>query len=188
MSRVSAVVTALWFSTLCLVSGAVAAQDFSGLARVTPESSQISDDGRGASVHLGLSQGVPYRVFTLDGPPRLVLDFQEVDWTGLNTQDFLAGERISSVQFGSYVPGWSRMVLELAGPMEVATAALEVDPVTAAAVLKVALLPSDVESFAAASGAPHDARWDLPEAQDLQVAPVRDENAPLLVVLDPGHG
>ncbi len=168
--------------------GAAAGQVFSGLARVDPAVSRIADAGAGADIRLGLSQGVPYRLFTLDGPPRLVLDFQEVDWTGLKSDELLSGAQITSVKFGTYVPGWSRMVLALSGPMAVEAAALAVDPVTSAAVLDISLAPSDAEDFARVSGAPHDARWDLPVPQALDIVPQRDENAPLLVVLDPGHG
>ncbi|MEP4036101.1 N-acetylmuramoyl-L-alanine amidase [Pseudophaeobacter sp.] len=188
MGRLNAMVTALWLAGLCLIGAVASAQEFSGLARINGEMSRVKDAGKGAEIQLGLSQGVPYRLFTLDGPARLVLDFQEVDWAGLSPDEFLTGESVTSVQFGTYVPGWSRMVLELAGPMAVEAAALEVDPVTAAALLKVALHPSTPEDFARAAGAPQDMRWDLPAPQALNVAPQRDENAPLLVVLDPGHG
>ncbi|MGR3623951.1 N-acetylmuramoyl-L-alanine amidase [Pseudophaeobacter sp.] len=188
MGRLKAVIGALWLVGYGLLAADAGAQDFSGLARVNPEVSKIRDAGQGAEVKLGLSQGVPYRLFTLDAPPRLVLDFQEVDWSGLTAADLLSGERITSAQFGTYVPGWSRMVLELAGPMQVETAALEVDPVTAAALLSVSLQRSDPESFANSVGAPQDARWDLPAPQPLGRRRNRDENAPLLVVLDPGHG
>ncbi|KPD13865.1 N-acetylmuramoyl-L-alanine amidase [Phaeobacter sp. 11ANDIMAR09] len=188
MGRGKAAIAALWLGGLCLFGSVAAAQEFSGLARILGEISRISDAGGGAKIQLGLSQGVPYRLFTLDKPPRLVVDFQEVDWSGLDPEAFLNGETVSSVQFGTYVPGWSRMVLALSGPMAVAAAELEIDPVTAAGVLEVALQPSSAAEFAKASGAPQDARWDLPSPQALETIPQRDENAPLLVVLDPGHG
>ncbi len=188
MGRGKAAIAALWLGGLCLFGSVAAAQEFSGLARILGEISRISDAGGGAKIQLGLSQGVPYRLFTLDKPPRLVVDFQEVDWSGLDPEAFLNGETVSSVQFGTYVPGWSRMVLALSGPMAVAAAELEIDPVTAAGVLEVALQPSSAAEFAKVSGAPQDARWDLPPPQALETIPQRDENAPLLVVLDPGHG
>ena len=164
------------------------AQGFSALARVEPEQSLVQDRRGGAEITLSLSQGVPYRLFTLDGPPRLVLDFQEVDWSGLRRENFLKGQNILSAQYGTYVPGWSRMVLELAAPMRVATSALKVDPVTAAARLSLVLEKVGPEEFAASLGAPHDARWDLPAPAPIKRPLQRDENAPLLVVLDPGHG
>lgn len=177
---------------ICLLAAGAWAQGssgrFSGLARIDAEASRVRDAGRGAEITLGLSQGVPYRLFTLDSPPRLVLDFQEADWTGLTAEALLQGEQVTAAQFGTYVPGWSRLVLQLAGPMKVASAAMSVDQVTAAARLAVALQPASAEDFAASAGAPQDPRWDLPAPEVMRSKAERDENAPLLVMLDPGHG
>ena len=186
MGRLLSYFTMIWL--LAGSAGAVGAQGFSGLARIDAETSHVRDTGLGAEVSLGLSQGVPYRLFTLDGPPRLVLDFQEVDWTGLTAGALLQGEQIAAAQFGTYVPGWSRLVLELTQPMQVASAEMTVDPVTAAARLAVMLTPANAEEFADNSGAPQDPRWDLPAPEALEGKAARDENAPLLVMLDPGHG
>lgn len=184
MSRILAAFAALW-----LFAGIAAAQPFSGLARIDSDRSRISDAGRdGARIDLFLSQGVPYRLFTLDGPPRLVLDFQEVDWTGLSAASLLNSQRMKQVQFGTYVPGWSRMVAELAAPMAVTVADVQLDEVTGVAHLQVVLAPVDAERFAAAAGAPLDPRWDLPPPEDLGPVPERTADGPLVVVLDPGHG
>ena len=149
---------------MCLaVAGSVDAQGFSGLARVLPDQSGISDTRRTTVLDLRLSQGVPYRVFTLNDPARLVLDFQEVDWQGVETDAFETSERVGSVHFGGYVPGWSRMVLMLAEPLAVDLVDLRIDDVTGSARLALVLVPVDAESFAESAGAPRDARWDLPE-------------------------
>lgn len=161
---------------------------FSALARVLPQESAIKDARQGAEIKLILSQGVPFRVFTLDAPHRLVLDFQEVDWTGLETERFNQSEQITSVHFGGYVPGWSRMVLGLTAPLAIDTAAMELDEITAEAVLKVALVTSSEAAFAEDAGAPRDARWDLPEPEPIALPAPSDADAPLLVMLDPGHG
>lgn len=164
------------------------AQEFSGLARIDATSSRIEDQGNGALITLNLSQGVPYRLFTLDNPPRLVLDFQEVDWRGLNSDTLLQGSQITRAQFGTYVPGWSRMVLKLAKPMAVLGAAMDIDPVTARAQLQLELGAVDAQVFSEDAGAPTDPRWDLPKAENLPIIEERSPDAPLLVVLDPGHG
>ncbi|WP_170329150.1 N-acetylmuramoyl-L-alanine amidase [Ruegeria arenilitoris] len=184
MSRIFYAIALIWALTC-----AAYAQDFNALARVLPEDSLIADDGRaGVRVELGLSQGVPYRVFTLRDPYRMVLDFQEVDWTGLETETFLQTDRISGVQFGAYVPGWSRMVLELGAPLAVDTADLRVDKNTGAAHLALSLRGTDFDSFAAGAGAPRQPGWDLPEPAVTPVKPGRDGTRPLVVMLDPGHG
>ncbi|WP_037309795.1 N-acetylmuramoyl-L-alanine amidase [Ruegeria halocynthiae] len=184
MSRIIYAIALIWALT-----GAAAAQDFSALARVLPAQSRIVDDGRsGVRIELGLSQGVPYRVFTLRDPYRMILDFQEVDWTGLNRDAFLQTNRISGVQFGAYVPGWSRMVLDLGAPLAVDTADMRIDPVTGAARLSLNLMGTDFDRFAASAGAPRQPGWDLPEPAVTSAVPGADGSRPLRVMLDPGHG
>lgn len=188
MSRlIPALVAAL--SLICFASSTPQAQPFSGLARVDGDQSRMRDaKGDAVVMDLHLSQGVPYRVFLLDEPPRLVLDFQEVDWTGLDRDAFDLSDRIVSVKYGTYVPGWSRMVAALGQPMVVDQVGLQIDAVTSAAHLRVRLAKANAETFAASIGAPRDSRWDLPETT-IPAAPVtRDAEARLMVVLDPGHG
>lgn len=181
-----------WLTWAMTVASAAVAQDFSALARIDPATSRITDSGDGVEIELGLSQGVPWRLFTLASPPRLVLDFQEVDWTGLQAEALLRSRRVRSVRFGSYVPGWSRLVAELAGPYGIDSAGMRVDEATGWARLSVRLSRRDEESFVAGSGAPHDPRWDLPEPS-LPVATgagngTGDDTRPMVVVIDPGHG
>ncbi|UWR78879.1 N-acetylmuramoyl-L-alanine amidase [Phaeobacter inhibens] len=163
-------------------------QGFSGLARIEPQETRAEDRRSGTDITLGLSQGVPYRLFTLAAPPRVVLDFQEVDWSGLSAQALVTEDGITAAQFGTYVPGWSRLVLALAQPMQIETAAMDIDPVTAAARLSVALRETTAEEFAATTGAPRDARWDLPAPTPMIAREAKDSLAPLLIVIDPGHG
>lgn len=176
-------------AALLALAAVAPAQEFSGLARIDPEASRITDAGRrGVFIDLQLSQGVPYRLFTLDGPPRLVLDFQEVDWSGLDADRLVQTDRVRRAQFGAYVPGWSRMVVELAAPMAVKEAELGIDAVTAAAHLALRLAPVPQAEFTAAAGPPYDPRWDLPEPAGVEPGVVDDPDGPLLVMLDPGHG
>lgn len=180
---------ALALLIVMLWPAALSAQAFSGLARIDAARSAITDHGRGGvRVDLFLDPGVPYRVFTLDGPPRLIIDFQEVDWTGLAPEALLQTDRIAGVQFGAYVPGWSRLVADLGGPLAIDEAALELSDTTLTAHLRITLAPVGADVFAAVAGAPQDARWDLPEPSLEPPGKTRAEDAPLIVVLDPGHG
>lgn len=192
MSRIVAALAPILAPILALIwlgAGAADAQGFGGLARVDAGTSRITDHDRGgARIDLQLSQGVPWRLFTLDAPPRLVLDFREVDWTGLDSAALVQTDRVGPVQFGTYVPGWSRLVAVLSDPMAVETAALDVSAETGAAHLAVTLTPVTAEAFAASAGAPNDPRWDLPEPSAVAARPEAGAEDPLVVVLDAGHG
>lgn len=135
-------------------------------------------------VEFDLSQPVPWRVFTLDDPWRVVLDFSEVDWAGTPQPDGI-GEitRIDSVTFGRFRPGWSRLVLGLSRPMAVAQAEMETTPDGARLALR--LTDTDPASFAETAGPPEDGLFN--DAEATVVVPPPDDTR-LVVVLDPGHG
>ena len=177
---------------LAIGGAGVRAQEaaFSGLARLDAEGSAIADTARGLEMTLSLSQGVPYRVYTLNAPPRLVLDFQEVDWQGIGARDLIAGARVKGLRLGQIRPGWSRMVADLDAPYPLERAGLEIDRASGRAALRVVLGAADAERFAATAGTPALPGWDLPDPKTaLAAAPVRvPGEGPLVVVLDPGHG
>lgn len=168
-----------------LVALAAGAQEFSGLARLDQESSFITDTRRGIALQLGLSQGVPYRLFTLERPERLVLDFREVDWRGVDAQALDQSDRVVAVRVGGFRPGWSRMVVDLDGSFLLDSADMQLNSETGQGYLKVALLPGTAEAFAAASGAPDMPGWAPVETA---IEPAGTDGDRLLVVLDPGHG
>ncbi len=166
-------------------SSAAFAHDFSGLARIDPLQSRISDSRDGIDIELSLSQPVPYRVFTLADPYRLVVDFREVDWGELIAADILRSDRIQEVRFGVFRPGWSRMVIELEAPFDVAEAGLATNQTTAEARLRIRMTPASVDSFALSAGEPQTPDWDSGPVR--LTAPLPDTGKPVLV-LDPGHG
>ncbi|MFB9150464.1 N-acetylmuramoyl-L-alanine amidase [Roseovarius ramblicola] len=175
---------------LCLCGTARAeGAEFSGLARLQPAQSAVGAEGGGVVLRLGLSQGVPWRVFTLDGPPRLVLDFREMDWSGARAADLVATGRVRGLRMGQIRPGWSRMVADLAAPYPLEEAGLTVDPETGAAALRVRLGRADAARFAAASGRPDSPGWGpVPRADGTPPPTPREADAPLRVMIDPGHG
>ena len=164
------------------------AQDLSALARVEPGQSKIEEGWFGkTTLTLGLSQGVPFRVFLLSDPARLVVDFREVDWTGLKPESLLPKPgTIAKLRFGSFQPGWSRLVADLAGPMVPQEIGMPVDPASGAARLEITLKKATAEEFAEATGAPVDPAWtrSLSPAKPLQ----KKDKDRFLVAIDPGHG
>ncbi|MFD0857940.1 N-acetylmuramoyl-L-alanine amidase [Roseovarius aquimarinus] len=175
---------------LCLCGMGAAAQqsDFGALARLDAEASAITATRGQIEVKLALSQGVPFRIFSLDGPPRIVVDFREVDWAGTLGPELIETDLVTSARVGGFRPGWSRMVLELAEPFALARAGLVGGADGTGAVLRLLLERTDAASFAAGAGVPHQPGWDLPEPADVgDLSPTRGDGA-LVVVLDPGHG
>jgi N-acetylmuramoyl-L-alanine amidase len=157
------------------------AQDLSALARFEAKTSSIRGDGQGLALDLALSQPVPWRVRVKDNPPRLVLDMREVDWSGIAA---LPLPKSTTLRAGVFRPGWSRLVLELPGPMLVTSAGMETASGTH---LRLRLSPASASDFAAKAAEPEPPEWALPRAADLPPPPPRGAG-PLVVVLDPGHG
>lgn len=173
----------------CVSAWAAAAHEFSGLARLDVEASSITDRGRNVVIDLRLSQGVPYRVFTLDAPRRLVLDFREVDWGDMAPRELDQSDNVSNVRVGGFRPGWSRMVIDLEGPYLLQTAALNVEADSGVSVLEVVLRQGEPEEFAAKAGVPAMPGWDLPAGgKPASIKPRQRGDGPLRIVLDPGHG
>ena len=195
MSRIVKVIAAvalLWAMGLAAVAQAQSA-DFNALARVDAAQSRLTQVEDRVTLDLALSQGVPYRAYTLeaagDVPRRLVLDFREVDWQGITPEALGQAEAIGGLRFGAVRPGWSRMVLDLARPLVLDQAGLRILPESGAARLRIVLRAASAEEFAALSGAPHDPAFDLPAPEPVdRTARPRVGEGPLFVVLDPGHG
>tara|TARA_R110002094_G_scaffold12419_5_gene22534 strand:- start:1145 stop:2371 length:1227 start_codon:yes stop_codon:yes gene_type:complete len=177
-------ILALW---LVCVTGA-AAQDLTALARVDPARSEISDGWFGkTSITLGLSQGVPFRVFLLDNPARLVVDFREADWAGVKPDQLLTEPgRIAAVRFGAFQPGWSRLVADLAEPMLPMEIGMPVDETDGTATLEITLKRADPETYAAKAGTPVDPAWTA--ALTRPPEPKTAQADAFVVVIDPGHG
>ena len=170
------------FLVTCLPA---AAQDLRALARVLAEGSRLEDDGREVVLDLALTQAVPYRIFVLDDPARVVLDFREVAWTGLGA-DFNASDRISGVVTGRADAGWSRMVLALTGPMAVDQAGMLTDDSDGTATVQLRLVPVGQAAFAEqAAHVPVGVR--LPPVP-VEAAAVPRGDGPIMIALDPGHG
>ncbi|OAN71342.1 N-acetylmuramoyl-L-alanine amidase [Sulfitobacter sp. EhC04] len=176
------------FLALILWAAPAPAQELTALARVDGARSEITDGWFGKTdISLGLSQGVPFRVFLLDDPARLVVDFREADWAGITPQMLLAEPgRVSAVRFGAFQPGWSRLVADLAVPMIPTEIGMPVDAASGNATLEIALKEVDAEAYKAAAGAPVDPAWT--KALVAPPRPKGTEKDRFVVVLDPGHG
>lgn len=168
----------------------------SGLAYLAGDGVTLQDRWRGVAIEVPMTQAVPWRVFTLDDPRRLVVDFSELDWQGIDIPKLLAqGDWFSDIHAGLYRPGWTRIVFSLNAPVEVASAGLSTQeqPVAVSqrvegARLRIELAAVSDADFAAKAGAPKDALFDHP-TRPMPAPKTRQRGVgDVTVVLDPGHG
>ena len=90
---------------MCFTHVAWAETPGAAFARLVGDGAVVSDVGGRVELSVAMSQPVPWRVHTLDNPPRLVIDFAELLWDApLN----IASDSIVAANTGPYRPGWSR--------------------------------------------------------------------------------
>ncbi|MBZ4022411.1 N-acetylmuramoyl-L-alanine amidase [Rhodobacter sp. TJ_12] len=184
------------FPTLAVLAAlalpaAARAEPLSALARLEPERSSVTQPSAAKTeISLGLSQPVPFRAFLLDDPPRLVVDFREVDFSPARPEAFEKRGLLGDVRWGGFRPGWSRFVAELTGPVRLVSAEQRTgDNAANPPAVHIVLERSTATAFAARQGAAQSALWDLPQPA-LTGPPItrQDGTRPLRVMLDPGHG
>ncbi len=138
---------------------------------------------RAMDLSLALDQAVPYRVFLVGDPARLVIDLKGANLTAQDLPQIFGHDLLHAVRSGSFQRGWSRIVLELPGPYRVASAGM--DTRGALARLDIALWPVAPDQFTPRPSAAAALR-NLPDPAVLSDTPIRGEG--LVVTLDPGHG
>ena len=162
-------------------------------ARVRADDSSLVGRRDGVDLRLSLSQPVPYRVRVLSSPPRVVMEFNTLDWQGLDWPQ-IAG--VQDWRMGHRGDGWARLVLDLAYPMLPKDVAQTVSDIDGRAVIAVSLRRADLDVFetrAINEAAFAQAYSDYLLRPDLlrpdTSAPVPETGpAPLRIMLDPGHG
>ena len=161
-----------------------AAQELSSLARLGIAGTSFGATRSGVEVVLALSQPVPWRTRVMADPPRLVMDFREVDFAAV-AEVPIQTDHIKAVRAGIFRPGWSRLVLELDGPYLVTLA--EMGTGSGKVHVIVELTSADAADFARAAALPETPGWALP-APSTPLPRSKPDKGPLVVVLDPGHG
>ena len=142
---------------------------------------ELRPDGAAERVEIGLSARPPFRLFTLDDPPRIVLDLPETDWSGAAPPSAKDLRLVRGLRFGARAGG-ARVVVDLLRPARILRAYTEPDG--AGGRIALELGPSDAAAFAALAGWPEASR----PAPAPAPPPVAVGEGPLLVMIDPGHG
>ena len=124
----------------------VAAREPSEPAALDGGLSRIEDFGADLRIELALSRPVPWRLYMLDAPRRLVLAFdgltlEEAELSAIVESDGVAG---IGVEPGAQT-GWQHLVVTLSLPLRIETAGLT--DAGEGAVLKLQLAPTSAAEF-----------------------------------------
>lgn len=147
-------------------------------------SARLTQDGSENRLELDLTSRVAFRVFTLNGPKRVVVDFPEIDWRLDPPRPGQAMQLIEGVRFGLVRPGASRLVIDLKRGAAVTKAFTTQGDSRAPARFVIELRPETDEAFAAGArffGA------EAPEAAKTPTPQTRPKRA-VIVAIDAGHG
>ncbi len=150
---------------------------------------------------LDVSQAVDFSLFTLTDPNRVVIDLPEVEWSFGEENLPPAKGVVSSLRWGLFQPGQSRVVLDLVQPANVKQAFLLPPNGQAGWRFVLDLQETSITQFLAAAGpekrigslksAPDPAPPTVQEAslRPAPPAPSKEvERAQKVIVIDPGHG
>lgn len=183
-----------WLMCLLLLSAVPAARAAQDAQRFEAGASSITVEGRDwgrprpLDIRLGVSGPVPYRVYFLDDPARLIVDFKGLDFGAADPAGLRGVDLVPALRWGRFRPGWSRLVAELPGPYALAEA-LQTPAAGQGATIRLRLKPVRPGDFVTRKDALN-ALWDLPEPSIPRFVPRGSpgEGRPLRVALDPGHG
>ena len=162
-------------------AGALVAQ---GAVSVT--GGNASEEAGGASITLQLSEITPYRVFTLDDPRRLFVDIAGIAPSQINALELDAPTAFDAVRTGPLRPGWTRMIVDLAVPLNIETAGLR--RIADGATLQIDLTLVSADAFAAEAGAPPDPAWGNSALFDPEAGPDAEIGTAYVVLIDAAHG
>lgn len=135
---------------LCLafIPGAITAQS---VPDIDPRVSRIEDFGADLRIELALSRPVLWRVFTLDQPRRLVVEFDGLNPDGAGLEHIIDSDCVEAVAAEEAAePGWFRVVMTLTLPLRIETAGIA--ETESGAALKLQLAPTSAAEFARSAG------------------------------------
>ncbi|MBT4488575.1 MAG: N-acetylmuramoyl-L-alanine amidase [Rhodospirillaceae bacterium] len=134
-----------------------------------------------------LSATVPYQIFVLADPYRIVVDLPEMQWQVPPAAARRKGGLIAGLRYGQYQAGNSRVVLDLKGPGIVGKSFFIPPSKSRGPRLVLDIRKSTRQAFLAAVRAPPK-RVAESKAPPLSTKPKRQPTQKPLVVIDPGHG
>lgn len=143
------------------------------VAKLGPSGAAVFDTDRAVRVKIALTEPVPWRVRFADGPPRLIVELRDLEWS---KPPDVRSTSVAEVTVGRAGPDTSEMIIFLREPLTIAAAELR-SAEQGTASLELSLQPTTAAEF----------REDV----DHTVPPVAVEtpaDGRLTIAIDPGHG
>jgi len=154
---------------------------------VTATQGEIAGDEQLTRFSLLFSAAVPYHVFTLPNPYRVVIDVPDVEFRLPPAAGLEGKGLVRAYRHGLFAPGKSRIVIDAARAVRIHKKVMAVRPGGRAARFTLELVPTDEASFLASVAPPPPRAKDPASAPDLS-GKVRAATTKPVVVIDPGHG
>ena len=133
------------------------------------------------------TESVDYRIFVLPDPYRVVVDLPELRWRLAPARGMRGGGLIQRFRFGLYRPGTSRVVLDVAAPVEVYRSFVLAPQGNSGYRFVIDLKETSRSSFLAAVRAARPLAGQ-PTPVPRPQARAKTENDKIVVAIDPGHG
>ena len=149
-------------------------------ARLIKENSFAKDRFFGGiEINLQLSQGVPYKIWMERDPLSLIIDFNVLNFNGIDLEKINQSKNIKSIEIKELDTEWSRLSFHLADYWTIENTEMSISPQDNSASLSI-FLKSISEGIFSLTDKPNK------DFSSNKISAI--ENNDFVVVLDPGHG
>ena len=149
-------------------------------ARLIKENSFAKDRFFGGiEINLQLSQGVPYKIWVDRDPLSLIIDFNVLNFNGIDLEKINQSKNIKSIEIKELDTEWSRLLFHLADYWAIENTEMSISPQDNSASLSI-FLKSISEGIFSLTDKPNK------DFSSNKISAI--ENNDFVVVLDPGHG
>ena len=149
-------------------------------ARLIKENSFAKDRFFGGiEINLQLSQGVPYKIWMERDPLSLIIDFNVLNFNGIDLKKINQSKNIKSIEIKELDTEWSRLSFHLADYWAIENTEMSISPQDNSASLSI-FLKSISEGIVSLTDKPNK------DFSSNKISAI--ENNDFVVVLDPGHG
>ena len=133
----------------------------------------------GIEINLQLSQGVPYKIWMERDPLSLIIDFNVLNFNGIDLEKINQSKNIKSIEIKELDTEWSRLSFHLADYWAIENTEMSISPKDNSASLSI-FLKSISEGIFSLTDKPNK------DFSSNKISAI--ENNDFVVVLDPGHG